>query len=97
MSIYFRFQQVAVTLVEISSSHKCNLHIIAISLAKILAKCSGVNSLNEYIEKVINARQEDATFFLPPVLENARSIHNQNLNLPHLMIDQVMLLIQFIG
>lgn len=72
------------------------MHIIAISLAKILAKCAGVNSLNEYIEKVISARQEEATFLLPPVLENARSVHNQNLNLPHLLIDQVRVLSRII-
>lgn len=86
----FSYQQVAVTLTELSIVHKCNLHIITIVLAKLLAKCTGVTNLMEYFEDVISARrEEERLFLLPPLLDHNRNMQSLDINLPHLLLDKV--------
>lgn len=75
----------------LTNPHKCNLHIVTIVLAKILAKCTGVTSLMEYVEKVFVSRQEEVTYLLPPLIESHKTMQNANLNLPHLMLDKLAL------
>lgn len=87
----FRFQQIAVTATDLSNTHKCNLMIVSLVLARLLAKCTGVNNLLDYVEKIVEARMEEATYFLPPLLDHNRSVQTVNLNLPHLFLDQLAL------
>lgn len=87
------FQHLAVTITEMSTVHKCNLHIITIALIKLLAKCTGVASLLEYFEDIVKARREEEKhFLLPPLIENTRNMQNVDINLPHLLIDKVILI-----
>ncbi|XP_050080202.1 protein EFR3 homolog cmp44E isoform X1 [Anopheles maculipalpis] len=83
-------QQVAVTEVELSPKHRCNLHSIAISLLILLGRCTGIGSLVEYVEKLIQARKEEASYLLPPLMDNDKSAPSTlNTNLPHLLIDKL--------
>uniref|UniRef100_A0A8D8N4U0 Protein EFR3 homolog cmp44E n=3 Tax=Culex pipiens TaxID=7175 RepID=A0A8D8N4U0_CULPI len=83
-------QQVAITEAELSPKHRCNLHSIAISLLILIGRCTGISTLVEYAEKVIQARMEEATYLLPPLLDNEKSAPNTlNTNLPHLMVDKL--------
>ncbi|EDS26212.1 conserved hypothetical protein [Culex quinquefasciatus] len=83
-------QQVAITEAELSPKHRCNLHSIAISLLILIGRCTGISTLVEYAEKVIQARMEEATYLLPPLLDNEKSAPSTlNTNLPHLMVDKL--------
>ncbi|KAL1373944.1 hypothetical protein pipiens_001679 [Culex pipiens pipiens] len=83
-------QQVAITEAELSPKHRCNLHSIAISLLILIGRCTGISTLVEYAEKIIQARMEEATYLLPPLLDNEKSAPNTlNTNLPHLMVDKL--------
>lgn len=83
-------QQVAITEAELSPKHRCNLHSIAISLLILIGRCTGIATLVEYAEKVIQARMEDATYLLPPLMDNDKPAPSTlNTNLPHLMIDKL--------
>ncbi|XP_049546231.1 protein EFR3 homolog cmp44E isoform X2 [Anopheles darlingi] len=83
-------QQVAVTEVELSPKHRCNLHSIAISLLILLARCTAIGTLVEYAEKLIEARREEASYLLPPLMDNDKSAPSTlNTNLPHLLIDKL--------
>lgn len=74
---------------EFSYAHRCNLHVITISLLALLSRVTGVNNIMEYCEKTIEARREDADFFLPPLIDPEMNTEKKNLNLPHLMLDKV--------
>ncbi|XP_038111509.1 protein EFR3 homolog cmp44E isoform X2 [Culex quinquefasciatus] len=83
-------QQVAITEAELSPKHRCNLHSIAISLLILIGRCTGISTLVEYAEKIIQARMEEATYLLPPLLDNEKSAPSTlNTNLPHLMVDKL--------
>lgn len=80
----------AITEAELSPKHRCNLHSIAISLLILIGRCTGISTLVEYAEKVIQARMEEATYLLPPLLDNEKSAPSTlNTNLPHLMVDKL--------
>ncbi|XP_058053542.1 protein EFR3 homolog cmp44E isoform X2 [Anopheles bellator] len=83
-------QQVAVTEVELSPKHRCNLHSIAISLLILLGRCTAIGTLVEYAEKLIEARREEATYLLPPLMDNEKAAPGPlNTNQPHLLIDKL--------
>ncbi|XP_053684005.1 protein EFR3 homolog cmp44E [Sabethes cyaneus] len=83
-------QQVALTEVELSPKHRCNLHSIAISLLILTGRCTGTSTIVEYAEKVIQARMEEASYLLPPLMDNDKPAPSAlNTNLPHLMIDKL--------
>ncbi|XP_055619562.1 protein EFR3 homolog cmp44E isoform X2 [Toxorhynchites rutilus septentrionalis] len=83
-------QQVALTEAELSPKHRCNLHSIAIALLILIGRCTAIGTIVEYAEKLIQARKEEATYLLPPLLDNDRSAPSTlNTNLPHLMIDKL--------
>ncbi|XP_019539726.2 protein EFR3 homolog cmp44E isoform X1 [Aedes albopictus] len=83
-------QQVAVAEVELSPKHRCNLHSIAITLLILIGRCTGIGPLVEYAEKVIQSRMEDASYLLPPLLDNEKPAPSTlNTNQPHLMIDKL--------
>ncbi|XP_055385800.1 protein EFR3 homolog cmp44E isoform X2 [Condylostylus longicornis] len=84
-------QQIATTSVELSSLHKCNLHIISISLLCLLSCVTGINSLLEYAQKICEDRVEEAPYFLPPLLDTKKFTKNLNVNLKHLYIDKLAL------
>lgn len=72
--------------------HKCNLHCIAIALLSLISRVTGVNNLLEYAQKIIDARKEEAPYFLPPLLDPKKTgTTKMNLNLPHLSIDKIAL------
>ncbi|XP_036230945.2 protein EFR3 homolog cmp44E isoform X2 [Bactrocera oleae] len=86
-------QQVALTAdLELEVVHKCNLHCIAIALLSLISRVTGVNNLLEYAQKIIDARKEEAPYFLPPLLDPKKTgTTKMNLNLPHLSIDKIAL------
>ncbi|EDW72495.1 uncharacterized protein Dwil_GK20943, isoform A [Drosophila willistoni] len=85
-------QQVASTVETLGAVHKCNLHAIAISLLVLISRVTGINNLLEYAQKIIDARREEAAYYLPPLLEPKKmSSKNLNLSLPHLSIDKLAL------
>ncbi|XP_020715526.1 protein EFR3 homolog cmp44E isoform X1 [Ceratitis capitata] len=86
-------QQVALTAdLELEAVHKCNLHCIAIALMSLISRVTGVNNLLEYTQKIIDARKEDAPYFLPPLLDPKKTTSTKiNLCLPHLTIDKIAL------
>lgn len=83
-------QQVALTS-ELSSSHKCNLHSVSISLLALLGRCTGVNNIMEYCDKIVQARMDEALFLLPPLIETDLNNQKYNVSLPHLSIDKLAL------
>lgn len=85
-----RIQQISIANSELTYSHKCNLHAIAVALLALLGRVSGVNNIMEYCEKIIESRQEEADYLLPGLIDPERDfIDSTSLNLPHLMIDKV--------
>lgn len=75
-----------------SYTHRCNLHIISIALLALVGRVTGIKSLIEYGEKIINARMEDASHLLPPLLDSTQNYEKNNLNVPHLMVDKVRIM-----
>lgn len=72
--------------------HRCNLHGIAIALLVLISRVSGINNLLEYAQKIIEARREEAAYYLPPLLDAKKgATKNLNLSLPHLSIDKLAL------
>uniref|UniRef100_A0A1I8NRE8 Protein EFR3 homolog cmp44E n=1 Tax=Stomoxys calcitrans TaxID=35570 RepID=A0A1I8NRE8_STOCA len=84
-------QQVATTSDDLSVIHKCCLNIIAMALLTLIARVTGINSLLEYAQKIIEDRKQEATYFLPPLLDSRKSNKTYNLSLPHLAIDKMAL------
>lgn len=74
---------------EMSLEHRSNLHIITISLLALIGRVTGISSIIDYCEKVIEARKEEAAFLLPPLISDPQK--NINLDLPHLMFDKIAL------
>lgn len=77
---------------ELGYAHKCNLHIIAISLLCLLARVTGVASILEYSEKVVSSRNDEASHLLPVLLDSKHNYEKKNLTVPHLMLDKVQLI-----
>ncbi|XP_026841195.1 protein EFR3 homolog cmp44E isoform X2 [Drosophila persimilis] len=85
-------QEVANTVETLGAVHKCNLHAISIALLVLISRVSGINNLLEYAQKIVDARREEATYFLPPLLESKKvATKSLNLSLPHLAIDKLAL------
>ncbi|XP_033253028.1 protein EFR3 homolog cmp44E-like [Drosophila miranda] len=85
-------QEVANTVETLGAVRKCNLHAISIALLVLISRVSGINNLLEYAQKIVDARREEATYFLPPLLESKKvATKSLNLSLPHLAIDKLAL------
>ncbi|XP_034476226.1 protein EFR3 homolog cmp44E isoform X2 [Drosophila innubila] len=85
-------QQVASTVETLEAAHRCNLHAISIALLVLISRVSGINNLLEYAQKIIEARRDEATYYLPPLMDPKKvSTKNLNLSLPHLAIDKLAL------
>ncbi|KMY92340.1 protein EFR3 homolog cmp44E isoform X2 [Drosophila sechellia] len=85
-------QQVACTVDTLGNVHKCSLHAISIGLLVLISRVSGINNLLEYAQKIVDARREEASHFLPPLLEPKKLAGKTfNLQLPHLAIDKLAL------
>lgn len=82
-----RIQQVSIATTEMSLEHRSNLHIIVIALLSLVGRVTGISSIIDYCEKVIESRKEEAAFLLPPLLSDPQK--NINLDVPHLMLDKV--------
>lgn len=81
-------QNVAVTSQDLTMKHKFNLHSIAIALLVLLARVTNISSIMDYIEKIIEARSEEAPYLLPPLLE-ADVPTAGTTNFPHLLLDKL--------
>lgn len=57
----------------------------------LLGRVTGINNIIEYAQKIIDARKEEAPYFLPPMLDSKKTTQKYSTNLPHLMIDKVTL------
>ncbi|XP_026835342.1 protein EFR3 homolog cmp44E isoform X3 [Drosophila erecta] len=85
-------QQVATTVDTLGNVHKCSLHAVSIGLLVLISRVSGINNLLEYAQKIVDARREEASHFLPPLLEPKKQAGKTfNLALPHLAIDKMAL------
>lgn len=85
-------QQLSITSDDLSYTHRCNLHIIAIALLALIGRVTGIKGLIEYGEKIVNARMDDASHLLPPLLDSTQNYEKHNLNVPHLMVDKVRII-----
>lgn len=63
---------------------------ISMALLCLICRVTGIASLLEYSEKIVDARKEEAPYMLPPLLDK-RSGYELNVNLPHLSIDKMAL------
>ncbi|KAH8300050.1 hypothetical protein KR044_008988 [Drosophila immigrans] len=85
-------QQVASTVETLGAVHRCNLHAISIALLVLISRVSGINNLLDYAQKIIEARREEASYYLPPLMDPKKvSTKSLNLSLPHLAIDKLAL------
>lgn len=85
-------QQVAVAVNELTNIHKVNLNSIAISLLALLGRCTGVNTIMEYADKIIESRQDEAQYLLPPLIDpEIGTSQSLNSNIPTLLIDKLAL------
>lgn len=89
----FSIQQLAINAQDMSYMHRCNLHIIAVSLLSLVCRVTGVKHLMEYCAKIIFDRNEEAKYLIPPLLEMDQNHEKRSLTLPHLMLDKVSVLI----
>lgn len=88
--IFHRIQHIAVNAnTELGYAHKCNLHIIALSLLCLLARVTGNANILDYANTIVAARNEDSRHLLPPLLDSKLNHDKQNLNVPTLMLDKV--------
>lgn len=81
----------AVTTENLSDLHKCSLYAISIALLTLTARVTGINNLLEYAQKIIEDRKQDATYFLPPLMDSKKSSIKYNLTVPQLAIDKMAL------
>lgn len=84
--VFFRIQQLSINGQELSETHRCNMHIISISLLSLVCRVTGIKSLAEYAEKIITDRAIEASHLLPPLLESSGKY---NMNIPQVMMDKV--------
>lgn len=63
---------------------------ISIALLCLACRVTGITSLLEYSEKIVDDRREEAPYLLPPLLDR-KSGHDLNYNLPPLTIDKMAL------
>lgn len=73
--------------------HKCNLHSLAISLLALLGRVTGVNNIMTYSQTIIEARREEASHWLPDLIDPDSHYEKKPMTLPHLLIDKVDLLL----
>jgi protein EFR3 len=73
---------------DLPMKHAFNLHSIAIALLVLLARVMNVNSILEYIAKIIEARSGEAPHLLPPLLEIDVQT-TSGTNYPHLLLDKL--------
>lgn len=69
--------------------HKCNLHALAIALLALLGRVTGVNNIMTYCQKIIEARADEATHWLPELIDADLHYEKRSMALPHLLIDKV--------
>lgn len=85
-------QQVAVAANDLSNIHKVNLQAISISLLALLGRCTGISTIMEYADKIIECRQDEAHYLLPPLIDpEIGTTQSLNSNIPTLLIDKLAL------
>lgn len=89
--IDFSIQQVATGVNDLNPAHRSNLHGITVSLLALLGRSTGVNNVMEYTLKIVEAREEEAPYMLPPLMDSDAHHENLNLDYPHLLIDKLAL------
>lgn len=81
-------QQTAVDSETLTPSHKSNLHSLVMALTALLARCTGLNSLLEYCNRVVEMRRSEGAHLLPPLDDVNYPIEELSKPLPHLMLDK---------
>lgn len=81
-------QQTALDSDSLSPSHKSNLHSMVIALLALLARCTGINNLLEYCNRIVELRRSDGGHLLPPLDDAAYQIEELSQALPQLMLDK---------
>lgn len=84
-------QQTAIDSETLTPSHKSNLHSIVLALLGLMARCTGINHLLEYCNKVIELRRNVGSHLLPPLDDTNYTMEELSQSLPHLMLDKVEL------
>lgn len=84
-------QQTAIDSETLTPSHKSNLHSIVLALLGLMSRCTGINHLLEYCNKVIELRRNVGSHLLPPLDDTNYTMEELSQSLPHLMLDKVEL------
>lgn len=84
-------QQTAIDSETLTPSHKSNLHSIVLALLGLMARCTGINHLVEYCNKVVELRRNVGGHLLPPLDDANYTMEELSQSLPHLMLDKVEL------
>lgn len=85
-------QQTALDSEVLTPSHKSNLHSIVIALMALLARCTGINNLLEYSQRVVELRRAEGSHLLPPLDDTSYTIEELSQQLPQLLLDKADLI-----
>lgn len=85
-------QQTAVDSDSLTPSHKSNLHSIVIALLALLSRCTGINNLLEYCNRIVELRRNsDGGHLLPPLDDANYTMEELSKGRPELMLDKAEL------
>ncbi|KAJ0171601.1 hypothetical protein K1T71_013151 [Dendrolimus kikuchii] len=93
MQLILAIQQSGISNPVISVSQQCQLQAVSLSLATLLPHVMMLPRVADYLNKIVEARREEAIHLLPPVLEDYPHLSPTKMpsKLPFLMIDQMAL------
>ncbi|CAB3244935.1 unnamed protein product [Arctia plantaginis] len=93
LQLVLAIQQSGISNPVLSVAQQCQLQGVAISLAVLVPHVCTVPRLAEYLNKIIEARREEAPHMLPPLMESYDDLTSSKLpaKLPYLMMDQMAL------
>lgn len=94
-SNFFSIQSLALNSTVLTNPQKFNLHAIVITLLNLIPNVVSIPSLSDYAEKLVEARKADAQHLLPDLLLHYSQNCELANKLPHLLVDQVNVLINF--
>ncbi|XP_026325443.1 protein EFR3 homolog cmp44E-like, partial [Hyposmocoma kahamanoa] len=91
LQVIMAIQQSSLANPVVSVAQQCQLQTVAISLAALIPHVCMLPRLADYIDKIVEARREDALHLLPPLLDSYEHVPASKLpsKLPYLMIDQM--------
>lgn len=93
LQLILAIQQSGISNPVISVAQQCQLQTIALSLATLVPHVCTLPRLTEYLNKIIDARRDEAPHMLPPLLEDYDDLSPSKMpaKMPYLMMDQMAL------